>query len=108
MAKQNYHIEIPKTVSEYLKLITDIDEENDEQSAGGGHSHLHDETNAIKQAVKDMTEADKLEDKALALEKQVEFLREQRNILWKKTTLPNERGWRKTLEGKYIKKIRHC
>lgn len=66
---------------------------------------MHDETANIKQAVKDMTEADKLEDEALDLEKKAEALREQRDLLWKKTTLPNERGWRKTLEGKYIKTI---
>jgi len=105
MAKQTYHIEIPRLVKDYLKLIVDIDAENDEQSAGGGHSLLHDETENIKQAVKDMTQADKLEDQALAKEKEVEKLREQRDQLWKKTSLPNERGWRKTLEGKLIKKI---
>jgi len=102
MATNTYHIEIPSDVTGYKKLIEKIDKENDNE---GGGSPLAAETSDIKQGAKDMNQAEQLEAKAAELEKQVEALREQRDQLWKKTTLINERGWRKTLEGKYIKKI---
>ena len=114
MAKQNYRIAIPKEPKEYQTLIKNIDKENDAlgapppaaaAAAPGSHSPLHQKTEEIKQAVKDMSEAVKLDNEANELDRQAEELREQRDILWKKTTLANERGWRKTLEGEYIKNI---
>ena len=99
--KPSYRIVIPTDTEEYRKLIEGIDKEND---ALGKDSPIEDETTDIKQGVKDMQEAEMLEDQADALKKQAEKLMQKRNIL-QKGVLENERGWRKTLEGKYIKKI---
>ena len=102
MAKKSYRIVIPKDVENYRKLIQNIKKENDKQ---GDASVLKDETNNINQGEKDMAAAEQLEIEAEELRRQAEEKTEQRNQLWKKTTLDNERGWRKTLEGKYIKAI---
>lgn len=102
MAAKPYRIDIPTTVKDYKELIEDIDAENDER---GDASELKAETAEIKEGVVDMTEADKLESEAEAHDKAAEKLREKRDLLWKKKTLGNERGWRKTLEGKFIKAI---
>ena len=102
MAKKTYRIVIPKDVENYRKLIQKIKKENDKR---GDASELKDETNSINQGDKDMAIAEQLEIEAEELRRQAEEKTEQRNQLWKKTTLLNERGWRKTLEGKYIKAI---
>jgi len=102
MATKPYRIDIPTDVKDYAQLIVDIDKENDAQ---GGGSPLKPETADIKQGVVDMKEAVKLDNEAAALRKKAEELIEKRDNLWKKTTLGNERGWRKILEGVYIKAI---
>lgn len=99
--KTTYRIVIPTDTEEYKELIENIDKEND---ALGNNSHLHHETQEIKEGVTDMTEAVKLDAEAAKLTKKAEELTLQRNIL-KKRTLANEKGWRTTLEGKMIKNI---
>ena len=102
MADTDYRIVIPKDVENYRKLIQNIKKENDKQ---GASSPLKDETPDIDQGDKDMATAEKLEGEAEELKRQAEEKMEERNNLWKKITLAKERGWRKTLEGKYISKI---
>lgn len=99
--KKSYRIVIPTDAEGYKKLIEGIDKQND---ALGNKSPLKEETDDIKQGVVDMTEAAKLEAKAKKLRDEAESLIQQRNTLMK-TTLSNEKGWRTTLEGKYIKNI---
>jgi len=102
MAKQNYRIVIPTDVENYEKLIKNIKKKNDSMA---GASPLGSDTDEINQGVLDMKEAAKLEEEADELKRLAEEKIEQRNILWKKQTLTEERGWRKKLEGEYIKSI---
>ena len=102
MAKQNYRIVIPTDVEEYETLSKDIKKKNDSLA---GASPLGSDTAEIDQGVIDMKEAVKLEKEAAELRRLAEEKTEQRNILWKKQTLTEERGWRKKLEGEYIKSI---
>lgn len=103
MSKKSYRIVIPNNVREYRLLIKKIDEKND---ALGATSPLANKTIAIKQSLVDMTRARNAEEESDELRKQAEKLTEERNILWKDTVLPQERGWRSILEGEFIDKIR--
>ena len=114
MANTNYRIVIPSVVADYRKLIDNIKKENDRLMKPGtentaapspGKSPLARYTEAINQGAEDMAAAEKLENEANALRRQAEAKIEERNQLWKKITLENERGWRKILEGEYINKI---
>lgn len=102
MAKKSYRIVIPTDTQEYKELIDNIDKQNDKL---GDDSPVKSQTAEIKKGVKNMAEADKLDQEAAALKRKAEKLIERRNKLQRNVTLPNERGWRKTLEGAYIKAI---
>jgi hypothetical protein len=102
MATSTYRIVIPTNVDDYQKLINNIEKQN---NTLGDKSPLLDESEAIKQAVKDMQQAAEYEQKAEAARKESEKFTQMRNKLWKESTLVNERGWRKTLEGKYLQNI---
>lgn len=102
MSIKPYRIVIPDNVREYRVLIKKIDEQND---ALGAASPLVGKTAAIKQALIDMTRARDAEEEADELRRQAEKLTEERNILWKETVLPAERGWRAMLEGENIENI---
>ena len=102
MAKQTYRIVVPTNTVAYATLIKNIDKKNDDL---GDTSPLKGSTAEIKQAVEDMEKASVLDAKATALKDEAETLILQRNILQNKQTLPNERGWRKILEGANMKNI---
>ena len=102
MAKKSYRVIIPTDTQEYKELIDNIDKQNDKL---GDDSPVKSVSAEIKKGVKDMAEADKLDQEAAALKRKAEKLIEKRNKLQRNVTLPNERGWRKILEGAYIKAI---